>query len=117
MSQDATHELAPDHLPVFIPGADGSDPMFTFVTVFILVLILGIGVFYFSLHALPEKMAHKSNSVQLQLVGVLALLAMFTHNNIYWVIALLLAAVKLPDITGPLNRISESLDKLSKREG
>ena len=117
MSDAKTHELAPHHLPAFIPSADGSDPMFTFVTIFVLALILGVGTLYFALHALPEKMAHKSNSVQFQLIGVLALLALFTHNNIFWVIALLLAAVKLPDITGPLNRISDSLDKLSKREG
>ena len=113
---DETHELAPKHLPAFIPGADGSDPLMIFIAVFLVVLVLGIGTFYFSLHALPEKMAHKSNSLQLQLIGVLALLALFTHNNIYWVIALLLAAVKFPDITGPLNRISDSLEKLSRRE-
>lgn len=103
---DQLHSQAPHHLPAFLPGPDGSDLLFTFTVVFVIALILGLGALYFTVHALPEKMAHKVNSTQMQLIGVLALLALFTHNNLFWVIALLLAAVRFPDITTPLNSIS-----------
>ena len=47
---------------------------------------------------------------------VLALLALFTHNNIFWVAALILALLKLPDFLTPINSISESLKKLTPEE-
>ena len=114
---DGLHPQAPHHLPAFIPGPDGSDMLFTITVIFVIVAVFSLGVFYFRLHALPEKMAHKSNSTQMQLVGVLALLALFTHNNIFWVVALLLAAVRLPDFSTPLNSISRSLEELKDRQG
>jgi len=110
------HSQAPDHLPAFLPGADGSDTLFTGVIIFMVVIVLIIGNFYFKLHALPEKIAHGANSTQFQLICVLALLALFTHNNLFWIGALLLATVKLPDFTTPLNSISRSLDELVDRE-
>ncbi len=113
---DAAHSLAPHHLPAFLPGPDGSDILFTVVAVSVIVMVLAFGVIYFTLHALPEKIAHGSSSTQFQLVGVLALLAMFTHNNLYWIAALLLATVQLPDFTTPLNSIARSLEELKERE-
>ena len=113
---EALHSQAPHHLPVFLPGADGSDILFTVVAVSMVLMVFGFGIFYFTLHALPEKIAHGTSSTQFQLIGVLALLAMFTHNNLFWVAALLLATVKLPDITTPLNAISRSLEELKDRE-
>ena len=110
---DAMHSLAPHHLPRFIPGADGSDPLFAFVAVLLVVLVLLIGVFYLKLHSLPEQMAHRQSNTQLQLIAVLAVLALFTHNNVFWVLALLLAVVRLPDFTTPLNSIAASLEILS----
>jgi hypothetical protein len=113
---EGLHSQAPHHLPVFLPGADGSDILFTVTVVSMVVLVLGFGVIYFTLHALPEKIAHGTSSTQFQLIGVLALLAMFTHNNMFWVAALLLATVKMPDFTTPLNSISRSLEEFMARE-
>lgn len=107
------HPQAPHDLPGFLPGPDGSDPLMTFVIILVLVIVLLVGVGYFALHALPERMAHKSNSTQFQLIGILALLALFTHNHIFWIAALLLAAVRLPDVMTPLNRIAASLEAAS----
>jgi len=107
------HPLAPQHLPRFIPGADGSDPLFTVVVVLILVLALVLGVLYFKLHALPERMAHRQNSTQLQLITVLAILALLTHNNVFWVGALLLAVVRFPDFITPITSIDRSLKRLA----
>ena len=113
---DAIHPAAPHHLPRFIPGVDGSDPLFTFVVVFLLLLVMAVGVFYFKLHSLPEHIAHRQNSTQMQLIAVLAVLALFTHNNAFWVLALLLAVVRVPDFSTPLNSIAASLEKMSARE-
>ena len=113
---DLLHPAAPHHLPRFIPGADGSDPLFTFVVVTVVVLVMAIGIFYLKLHSLPERMAHRQNSTQMQLIAVLAVLALFTHNNAFWVLALLLAVVRVPDFSTPLNSIAASLEKISRRE-
>ena len=112
---DNMHSMAPHHLPAFIPNADGSDLLFTSVIIGTIVLILVLGSAYFTLHSIPEKMAHESNSMQFQAIGILALLALFTHNNLFWVIALLLAAVRFPDFLTPIQSISESLKHMRKQ--
>ncbi len=107
------HPLAPEHLPGFIGSADGSDPLFTVVVWLLVILLMVVGNFYLKLHALPERMAHRQNNTQLQIIAVLALLALFTHNNIFWVAALLLGLVQFPDFSTPINSIAESLAKLT----
>lgn len=109
--------LAPHHLPIFVPLPGGSDWLMTTMAVFLLVAVLSVGLIYLKLHALPEHMAHRTNKVQLQFVAVLALLALFTHNHIFWIAALLLALVELPDFSTPMNSIAISLEKLSGRQG
>jgi len=81
-----------------------------------IAMILGLGAFYFTLHSLPEKMAHEANSTQLQVVGILTLLALFTHNNIFWVIAILLAAFRMPDFLTPIRSIADSLKAIKDKE-
>lgn len=103
------HPLAPHHLPVYLPGPDGSDPLFTAVVVFLLAILMGVGVLYFKLHTLPEQMGEKFNSTQLQLISVLAVLALFTHNNAFWILALLIAVIRIPDFSTPINSIADSL--------
>ena len=98
------HPLAPHHLPKYIPGADGSDPLFTAVIVVILIVLLLIGVFYFKLHSLPEHLGARVESTQLQLISVLTVLALFTHNNTFWVVALLIAVIRFPDPCGSSRR-------------
>jgi len=110
---EAVHPLAPHVLPLFVGGADGSDPLFSAIIFIVIIAVLGIGVFYLKLHAIPEQLAHKHSNTQSQLIMVLALLALFTHNNIFWVAALILALLKLPDFLTPINSISESLKKLT----
>ncbi|WP_246710482.1 hypothetical protein [Martelella soudanensis] len=84
------------------------------IIILALVGVLLIGVFYLYLHALPERMAHSSNAFQLQLVGVLALLSLFTHNNIFWIAALLIVAVRIPDFITPVNSIAHSLHRIAQ---
>ncbi len=110
------HPMAPEHLPRYFAGADGSDHLFTVMIFFVVGIILILGVAYFTLHAMPERMAHKGNSTQLQLISLLAMLALFTHNNIFWVVALVLAAFRPPDIVTPLNSIAQTLQNLAGRD-
>ena len=107
--------VAPHHLPPFITAPGDTDVLFVVIVITLLVAILLIGNFYFKLHALPEHMAHRSQSTQFQVVGILALLALFTHNNLFWVAALLIAAFEVPDFTTPLNAISAAINELSAR--
>jgi hypothetical protein len=46
-------------------------------------------------------------------VAVLCLLALFTHNHLFWIIALLLAFVRIPDFETPLYTIADSLKRMS----
>lgn len=114
----AIHPMAPHHLPNFIPTAAGDDWLFTMMTFGVVLATLLIGVGYLSLHSLPERMMHKrgASAAQFQLVGILALLALFTHNNLFWISALLLAVIRLPDLVTPLNRIADALARPSKDE-
>src|SRR3954463_490883 len=100
--------VAPEHLPFYLPGADGSDPVLTITALILIVATLVIGVIYFRLHALPEQLGH--HKLQFEVCAVLALISLFTHEHIYWIIALVLALVDLPDFTGPLDRIATALE-------
>lgn len=109
--------MAPEFLPGFIASADGSDHLFNVMIFITIAAILLIGVFYLTLHAMPERMAHDSNHSQMQVVGILALLALFTHNNLFWVAAIMIAAFRMPDFLTPLNSIAASLEAANRRAG
>ncbi|OSP56691.1 hypothetical protein [Pseudoruegeria sp. SK021] len=110
ISPDLPAGLVVDHIPGFITGPGQSDWLFQGVGIFVVLLILVIGHFYLHLHSLPDRLAHRANSTQLQVVGILTLLALFTHNNLFWVAALLLVTIQLPDIVTPLTSIARSLE-------
>ena len=116
MDHPALNPAAPGHLPSFVTAPGQSDWLMTVMTVFLLVTVVSVGLVYLKLHALPEHMAHRANKVQLQFVAVLALLALFTHNAVFWIAALLLALVELPNFSTPMNSIALSLEKLSGRD-
>lgn len=105
--QPQPNPVATTHLPMFVAGPGETDVFFNIVIVVLTTVVLLVGVFYFTLHSIPERMAH--NSRQMQIVAILSLIALFTHNNYFWIAALLLAAIRLPDFTTPLNSIAGSL--------
>ena len=72
---------APHHLPSFVTLPGETDWLMTVMLVFLIFVVVSVGLIYLRLHALPEHMAHRTNKIQLQLVAVLALLALFTHNH------------------------------------
>ena len=83
------------------------------VGVFLIIAVLMVGVIFLRLHSLPERMAHKGHKLQFEIVAVLCLLALFTHQHIFWVAALLLAFIEIPDFGGSFNRMAGSLEKIA----
>lgn len=80
-----------------------------------MLIVLMFGVLMLRLHHLPEHIAGREQKVQYQLVATLGLLAMFTHENLFWIAGLLLAMVDLPDFSGPLGRIARSTERISSQ--
>lgn len=107
------HPAAPHHLPAFITAPGETDVLMTAMAVFLVLAVLAVGILFLRLHTLPERMAHKSQKIQFEIVAVLGLLALFTHMHIFWVAGLLLALVDLPDLGNPLRRIAGSLEKIA----
>lgn len=103
---------ATPHLPPFIVGPDGTDTLLLVTAVIVIGAVFATGLLFLWLHSLPERMAHKSQKLQFEVVAVLCLLALFTHNNTFWVIALLLAVIDLPNFTTPLARIAAAAETL-----
>ncbi|MFT2212339.1 hypothetical protein [Rhizobium giardinii] len=110
------HPAATHHLPIFVTEPGQTDYLFNGVVIFLLIAVLVVGNLYFQLHALPERRAHRTSKVQMEIVAILCLISLFTHNHIYWIAGLLLAFVQIPDFSTPLDSIARSLAKLSERE-
>src|SRR3984885_13442229 len=108
---ESLHPSAPHHLPSFITAPGDTDVLMIVVGVILIAAVLGVGNLYLHLHTLPERMAHKSQKLQFEIVAVLGLLALFTHNHLFWVIGLFLALIDLPDWGTPLRRIAGSVEK------
>jgi hypothetical protein len=105
--------LAVEHLPSFVTAPGETDVLMIVVGLFLLGIVVGFGVFYFTLHSIPERIAHRTSKMQFEIVAVLCLLALFTHEYIFWVLALLLAMITIPDFISPLNTIARSVEKLA----
>jgi hypothetical protein len=107
---DQLHPAASGHLPAFIRAPGETDYLMIACGVFLVLFVLMVGLLYFRLHALPDHWAHKK--IQLEIVCVLGLIAMFTHMHIFWVAGLLLALIDFPDFSTPLRRIAGSTEKI-----
>ena len=110
------HAMTPHHLPFYIAKPGETDVLMIVMGVFLVLAVLGIGNLYLRLHSLPERMAHKGQKLQFEIVAVLGLLALFTHMHIFWIAGLLLALVDLPDFTTPLSSIAGSVERIADNE-
>lgn len=113
---DQLHPMTPHHLPFYIAKPGETDVLMIVMGVFLILAVLGVGNLYLHLHSLPERMAHKSQKLQFELVAVLGLISLFTHMHIFWIVGLLLALVDLPDFSTPLTRIAGSVEKIADNE-
>jgi hypothetical protein len=107
------HPAAPHHLPPFITAPGETDVLMVAMAIFLVLVVLMVGILFFRLHALPERIAHKGHKLQFEIVAVLCLLALFTHVHLFWVAALLLALIDFPDFGGWLGRIAGSVEKIA----
>jgi hypothetical protein len=110
------HPMTPHHLPFYITKPGETDVLMIVMGIFLILAVLGVGNLYLRLHSLPERMAHKSQKLQFELVAVLGLISLFTHMHIFWIAGLLLALVDLPDFSTPLTRIAGSVEKIADSE-
>ena len=105
--------VAPHHLPSFITPPGETDVLMVIMGIFLAVAILMFGILFLRLHTLPERMAHKSQKIQFEIVAVLGLIALFTHMHIFWVVGLLLALIDFPDFGSMMSRIAGSVERIA----
>ena len=107
------HPEAVAHPPPFITMPGQTDWFMVAMGVFLVLAVVGVGVIYLKLHSLPERMAHTGQKVQFEIVAVLCLISLFTHNHLFWIGGLLLALVPMPDFSTPMNSMANSLDRMA----
>ena len=112
----AQHPMALPHQPPFITAPGETDVLFVLMTLTVIGMVLMLGTLFFRIHTLPERMTHKSQKLQFEIVAVLGLLALFTHIHLFWVAGLLLAFIDIPDFQTPVKSMARSLEKISGTE-
>ena len=114
------HPAANPHMPFFITPPNETDVLLWVMAVVLVGAVLGVGVLFFWLHSLPERLVH--NKVQFDIVALLALLSLFTHIHAFWIAALIIAFIDFPEFSLPhfsenMKRMADSLDRLAERDG
>jgi len=118
LAEAQSHPAATGHLPPFITSPGTTDTLMVLMAFVLVAAVLAAGVFFFWLHSLPERLVHTSTKIHFDIVAVLGLLSLFTHIHLFWVAALLIALVKIPDISMPdfsnlFGRIAVPLEKIA----
>ena len=108
--------IATTHMPFFITAPGDTDVLFNATLVLVIVCIILTGVVFLTIHSLPERMAHSSKKVLLDLIALLCLLALLTHEHLFWFAAIVLAFIDIPDFLTPVNRIARSVEVMSRQE-
>ena len=108
--------IATTHMPFFITAPGDSDVLFNVTLVFVVACIILTGVAFLTIHSLPERMAHKSKKILLDLIALLCLLALLTHEHLFWFAAIVLAFIDIPDFLTPVNRIARSVETMAGEE-
>jgi hypothetical protein len=107
------HPAATHHLPAFITAPGETDVLMAVMAIFLVLIVLSVGILFFRLHTLPERIAHRRHKLQFEIVAVLGLIALFTHMHIFWVAGLLLALIDFPDFSGIFGRIAGSVERIA----
>lgn len=103
-------------MPFFITPPGETDVLFNITLWFVVACIVLTGVVFLTIHSLPERMAHKSKKVLLDLIALLCLLALLTHNHFFWFAAIVLAFIDIPDFLTPVNSIANSMESIAGQE-
>ena len=59
---EISHPLMAAHVPSFITRPGETDTLLVVVGIFLILLIIGLGILYFRLHALPEQISHRATA-------------------------------------------------------
>jgi hypothetical protein len=62
------------------------------------------------------QIAQTEQKAQYEVVAVLCVLALFTQENLYWIAALLLAVIDIPDFTGWFVRMAGWTERVAAKE-
>jgi hypothetical protein len=108
--------IATTHMPFFITAPGDTDVLFNATLALVVACIILAGVVFLTIHSLPERMAHKSKKILLDLIALLCLLALLTHEHLFWFIAIVLAFIDIPDFLTPVNRIAKSVETMAGQE-
>lgn len=112
----APNPVATTHLPFFITAPGDTDVLYNIMVVVVVGSIVMTGILFLTIHSLPERMAHKSKKIQFDIVAVLGLLGLLSHEHVFWVAALLLAFIDIPDFLTPVKRIATSVEALAGQD-
>jgi hypothetical protein len=110
---DSINPAASHHLPSFITPPGATDVLLVVTGILLLLGVLMFGILFFRLHTLPERLAHKSQKIQFEIVAILGLISLFTHMHIFWIAGLFLALIDVPDFGTALSRIARSVEKMA----
>jgi anti-anti-sigma regulatory factor len=109
------HEPGGPH-PIFATAPGDPDVLLKIMAIVLVGMVLMAGLIFFTLHTLPERLTHKSQKLQFEIVAVLGLLSLFTREHIFWVAGLLIAFVDLPDFSH-IGSMARSLERMAGRSG
>lgn len=112
----SSNPVVSTHLPFFITPPGETDVLLNITLWFVVACIILTGVVFFTIHSLPERMAHKSKKILLDLIALLCLLALLTHEHFFWFVAIVLAFIDIPDFLTPVNRIAKSMESIAGQE-
>jgi hypothetical protein len=101
------------HPPAYFVEPGSADVLMWIIAAVVVLAILGTGLLFLTLHSLQERIAHKRQKLQFEIVAVLGLLALLTHIHWFWIAGLILALIDLPDFTGLFRRMAGSLDDIA----
>ena len=104
---------ASHYLPSFITAPGETDVLMVVTAVILAVVILAFGILFFRLHHLPEHLAGGAKRVQLEIVSVFCLIGLLTHIHAFWIAALLLAMIDIPDFGGWLGGITVAVERIA----
>ena len=109
--------IATAHLPFFITAPGDTDVLYNITLAFVVASIVGLGIFFWTIHSLPERMAHRSKKIQFDIVALLALIGLFTHEHAFWIAALMLAYIDIPDFFAPFRRLATAVETIAEQQG
>jgi hypothetical protein len=105
--------IAIHHMPIFITPPGQTDVLMVVTAAFLLIAVVAFGVLFLRLHSLPERMAHRGHKLQFEIVAVMCLIALFTHIHAFWIAALLLALIDIPDVGAWMGRIAGGVERIA----